>query len=86
MDLQHLQNILEGVYGKNNVKAHARSFRVIVEYENMPYCVVFRVEDNRLTMERDSVDQDEANYDEAYKKAYKLFIQNKDKFGEDITD
>jgi len=84
MDLKALETSLGEIFGSNNVKPHSKGFRLIIEYENMPYCVVLRTEDERLVMDKDAVDEDQANYDEAYKKAYKMLLLNKDKFNGDI--
>jgi hypothetical protein len=80
MNLKQLEIALCNTFGEKNVKPHAKGFRVIVDYENMPYCIVLRAEQNRLVMERDAIDENEENYDEAYRKAYKMLLQNKDKF------
>lgn len=85
MDINKLEDTLCDVFGEKNVKPHAKGFRVIIEYENMPFCIVLRIEDDKIIMERDAVDEDEANYEEAYKLAYKSLIQNKDKFDNDIV-
>ncbi|KPU44535.1 hypothetical protein OXPF_16180 [Oxobacter pfennigii] len=84
MDLLKLQNALAETFGDNNVKPYKKGFRVIVDYNNMPYCIVLRVENERFVMDRDAVDSDQADYEDAYKKAYKMFIVNKDKFNEYI--
>lgn len=82
MDLQKLEQALYNIFGSQNVKPYNKGFRVIVDYENMPYCIILRFEHDRLIMDRDAVDEGETNYEEAYKKAYKLLIQNKDILGD----
>lgn len=84
MDLQQLEKALCETFGDKNVKSYAKGFRVIVDYENMPYCVVLRVDQDRLMMDKDAIDQNEVNYEEAYKKAYKMLLQNKEKFNDEI--
>jgi len=84
MDLKKLECTLQGIFGENNVKPYTRGFRVIVDYENMPYCIVLRADEGRLVLDRDAVDQEEHNYEEAYRNAYKILIQNKDKFDDGI--
>lgn len=85
MDNSKLESVLYEIFGHENVKPYSKDFRVIVEYENMPYCVVLKSEDGRMILEKDAVDVEEPHYDEAFKKAYKLLIQNKDRLEEDIS-
>jgi len=84
MDINKLEGALNEVFGENNVKPYSKGFRVIVNYKDMPYCIILRAEEDRLVLEKDAVDEDEANYEEAYKMAYKELIHNKDKFDNDI--
>lgn len=84
MNLQKVESVLFDIFGQNNVKSHAKGFRIIVDYDNMPYCIVLRLEENKLVVDRDAIDEDESNYEQAYKKAYKIMLQNKDKFDNDI--
>lgn len=85
MDLGQVEAALYEIFGSKNVKPHASGFRVIIDYDNMPYCIVLRLEQNKLIMDRDAVDREEANYEEAYKKAYKMLIQNKSRFDFDVV-
>lgn len=85
MEPQKLEDTLSRIFGSKNVKAHAKGFRIIINYENMPYCVVLRYEHGRLVMDRDAVDKIETNYEEAYKKAYKMLLQNKDNLEYEIV-
>lgn len=84
MDLQFIENTLCDIFGEQNVKPYSKGFRIIVDYDNIPFCVVLRTENDKLVMERDAVDEKEDNYEEAYKKAYKMLIQGKDKLGDYI--
>jgi len=84
MNLQKVESVLFDIFGQDNVKSYTRGFRIIVEYDNMPYCIVLRLEENKLVIDRDAVDQDENNYEQAYKKAYKMLLKNKDKFDDNI--
>jgi hypothetical protein len=84
MKLHQLENVLREIFEDKNVKPHAKGFRIIIDYNNMPYCIVLRLENDRLVLERDAVDENENHYEEAYKKAYKMLIQNKEKFHNDI--
>lgn len=84
MDLHKLENALCRIFGQKNVKPYTKGFRIIVDYENMPYCVVLKLESNKLAMEKDAIDCEEAGYEEAYKKAYKMMLQAKDMFEDDI--
>jgi hypothetical protein len=85
MDLNKLEEVLGEIFGQQNVKPYPKGFRVIVDYENMPYCVVLNKNDEgKIVLEKDTVDAEEANYEEAYKKAYKVLIQNKDRLDNDV--
>ncbi|HBM80949.1 MAG: hypothetical protein QME45_07605 [Clostridiales bacterium] len=84
MELRAIQELLSEIFGEKNVKAFTKGFRVIVNYNNMPYCVVLRQEGDKIHIEKDAIDEDQENYDEAYKMAYRLIIQNKQKFGDSL--
>jgi hypothetical protein len=85
MDLQGFCSILGEIFGENNVKLKTRDFRIIIEYENMPYCIVLSVDHDRIVMRRDAVDEGEHNYEAAYKKAYKMLASNKNKLNYEIV-
>lgn len=84
MDFKRLETSLSEIFGENNVKPYAKGFRLIVDYENMPYCIVLRAEGERLVMDKDAIDENEENYEEAYKKAYKMLLLHKQKFNGEI--
>ncbi|HBM74629.1 MAG TPA: hypothetical protein DD429_03645 [Clostridiaceae bacterium] len=85
MDLQKTQAVLDEIFGDKYVKPYTKGFKIIVEYDNMPYCIGMRAEQNRLMVERDPIDQKETNYENAYKKAYKMLIHYKNKFDYEIV-
>jgi hypothetical protein len=85
MDTNKLENTLNEIFGQHNVKPSSKGFRIIVDYEKMPYCVVLKAEDNKLVLEKDAIEAEEPNYENAYKKAYKILIQNKDRLGDDVV-
>ena len=84
MDLHQLKSVLCEIFEEKNVKPYAKGVRIIIDYQNVPYCIVLRLENDRLVLDRDAVDENEDNYEEAYKKAYKMLIQNKEKFHDNI--
>lgn len=84
MDMNKLEITLGEIFGQQNVKQYLKGYRIIIDYENIPYCIVLKNEDGRMVLERDAVEVEDPNYEEAYKKAYKTLIQNKDKLGDDI--
>lgn len=85
MDINKLEIILCEIFGQQNVKPYLKGFRIIINHENMPYCIILKNEDGRMLLEKDAIEVEDPSYEEAYKKAYKIFIQNKDKLGDDIV-
>lgn len=84
MDVQLLESTLRDIFGEKNVTHFSKGFRIIVDYDNMPYCVVLRLEGNKLEMDRDDIDRNETNYDEAFKTVYKTLLKNKERFDNQI--
>lgn len=80
MDLKKPEIALKEIFGEKNVKSFAKGFRIIINYEDLPYCAVLMFDHDKLVLERDAVDQDEINYEEAYRKVYKELLRNKDAF------
>lgn len=78
MTLEQLNTTLCEIFGQQNVKPHDKEFRVIVDYEDMPYCVIVKVDDDgsNIKLNKDAIDEKENNYNEAYRKAYRLLVKH----------
>jgi hypothetical protein len=85
MDMNKLETTLGEIFGQQNVRPYLKGFRIIINYENKPYCIILKNEDGHMVLEKDAIEVEDPNYEEAYKKAYKIFIQNKDKLGDNVV-